>query len=136
MKFYKDCESFSFWLSTFFVFAIEILYIYFINDDSSKEKNQVLIIHKLIFYFLFFLKFCSHFATSFVDPGIIEKSNNKEMLEFYNSVNKEILKAKEKYERFNLVTKENESSDEEDEISEEDNNTSTMSNDTILVEYK
>ena len=82
MKFYKDCESFSFWLSTFFVFAIEILYIYFINDDSSKEKNQVLIIHKLIFYFLFFLKFCSHFATSFVDPGIIEKSNNKKCWNF------------------------------------------------------
>ena len=134
MKFYKDCESFSFWLSTFFVFAIEILYIYFINDDSSKEKNQVLIIHKLIFYFLFFLKFCSHFATSFVDPGIIEKSNNKEMLEFYNSLYKEILKAKEKYGRFNLVTKENESSDEEDEISEEDNNTSTMSNDTSRIQ--
>ena len=56
------------------------------------------------------------------------------MLEFYNSVNKEILKAKEKYERFNLVTKENESSDEEDEISEEDNNTTTMSNDTSSIQ--
>ena len=125
MKFYKSCESFSFFMSTYVVFFIQILYIYKINDDFSvenNEKNKALIICKEIFCVLFTLTFCSHFASSFSNPGIIQKQNSKEILEFYNTTYKEILKTKAKYERVNVIEKEKEIySDEEDEYSEGDN---------------
>ena len=124
MKFYKGCETFSFFISTYVIFLIQILYVYYIEDDISieaKEKNQVLIIHKAIYAFFFFLTFFSHSVTSFFEPGIINKSNNKQMLEFYNSIYQGIFKAKKKYEKFNLISKDENSSDEEDENINDEN---------------
>ena len=136
MKFYKNCESFSFFMSSFVIFFIQFIYVYTINDDSSTEaniKNTTLIILKFIYYFFFFLKICAHLVTSFSDPGLIKKESNKETLEFYNTLYKDINKAKEKYERFNLVEKDDNSSDEEDEYSENENDTSTS---TIFTENR
>ena len=137
MKFYKNCESLSFLISTYVVFFIEILYVYYIEDYISIEKNMTLIIHKGIFAFMFFMTICSHFVTSFFDPGIITKSNNKKLLEFYNSINKEINKIKQKYEKYNKFEsdKDDDLSDEENELSEEDNSQNTISNlDTSRIE--
>ena len=133
MKFFKSWESFLFFMSSYVIFFIQFIYVYTINDDSCTATNKTLIILKLIYYLFFFLKFCSHFAVSFLDPGIIQKSSNKETLEFYSSLYKEITKSKEKYERFNLVEKDNNSSDEEDEYSENEHDTSTS---TIFTESK
>ena len=128
MKFYKSCESLSFFISSFVIFFIQILYVYKINDDISNEnneKNQTLLICKGIFYAFFTLTLCSHFACSFANPGIINKKNNKETLEFYNVTYKEILKTKAKYERVNILEKDKDvNSDEEDEYSEGDNDIS------------
>ena len=136
MKFYKNCESLSFFISTYVVFLIEILYVYYINDDICTEKNQVLITHKEIFAFLFFMTICSHFFTSFIDPGIINKSNSKVLLEYYSLINKEINKTKQKYEKFNLLEKDDDLSDEENELSEDENSPNTISNlnDTSRIE--
>ena len=133
MKFFKSCESFSFFISSYVIFFIQFMYVYTINDDSCQERNNTLITLKMIFYLIFFLDFCSHFAVSFSDPGIIEKTSNKETLEFYNSLYKDINKSKEKYEKFNVVEKEENSSDEEDEYSENENDTSTS---TIFTENR
>ena len=131
MKFYKNCESLSFFISTYFVFLIQILYVYNIEDDISieaKEKNQVLIIHKGIYAFFFLMTFFSHFVTSFFNPGVIKKSNNKQMLEFYNFINRDIIKIKENYEKFNFIPKEENSSDEENENSDDENSPNTIYN--------
>ena len=131
MKFYKGCETFSFFISTYVIFLIQILYVYYIEDDISKEakeKNQVLIIHKAIYAFFFFLTFFSHSVTSFFDPGIINKSNNKQMLEFYNSIYQGIFKAKKKYEKFNLISKDEDSSDEENENFNDENSPNNIYN--------
>ena len=131
MKIYKNCESFSFLISTYFVFLIQILYVYNIEDDIIKEEkeiNQVLIVHKFIYAFIFLMTFFTHFVTSFFDPGIINKSNNKQMLEFYNSINKDIIRIKKNYEKFNLIPKEENSSDEENEHSDGEDNPNTVSN--------
>ena len=133
MKFFKSCESFSFFISSYVIFFIQFMYVYTINDDSCQERNNTLITLKMIFYLIFFLDFCSHFAVSFSDPGIIEKTSNKETLEFYNSLYKDINKSKEKYEKFNVVEKDENSSDEEDEYSENENDTSTS---TIFTENR
>ena len=133
MVFFKSCESFSFFISSYVIFFIQFMYVYTINDDSCQERNNTLITLKMIFYLIFFLDFCSHFAVSFSDPGIIEKTSNKETLEFYNSLYKDINKSKEKYEKFNVVEKDENSSDEEDEYSENENDTSTS---TIFTENR
>ena len=131
MKIYKNCESFSFLISTYVVFFIQIMYVYNIEDDLSTEEkqiNQVLIVHKFIYCFIFLMTFFTHFVTSFFDPGFITRSNNKQMLEFYESVHKDIIKIKKNYEKFNLIPKEENSSDEENEHSDDENAPNTISN--------
>ena len=123
MKFYKGCESLSFFLSSYVVFTIQLLYVYYIDDIIDGEYNSTLLIHKLIFCLIFILVFYTHCAVSFCDPGIIYKSNNTEMLEFYNSIYKEIIKIKNKYLRFNVIPREEESEEESSEEDNDNNNT-------------
>ena len=129
MKFFKNYESFSFFMSTYVVFILQILYVYFIDDKSCEGTNDILLIHKMIYCFFFILVFYSHLAVSFLDPGIINKINNSEMLEFYNSIYKEIIKIKNKYLRFNVIPKEEE--EEEEQFSEEDNDNDNDINNII-----
>ena len=56
MKFYKGCESLSFFISTYVVFLLHIIFVYSVDDKSSeqlKETNKTLIMHKEIFSILF-----------------------------------------------------------------------------------
>lgn len=111
MKFYKGCESLSFFISTYVVFILHILFIYSVNDisyEESNETNATLILHKEIISVLFILTFCSHFFASFSDPGSIESENNLEVLESYNFIYKEINQIKIKFNR----TKRKEDSDD------------------------
>ena len=100
MKFYKGCESLSFFISTYVVFLLHIIFVYSVDDKSSeklKETNNTLIMHKEIFSVLFIFTFISHLITSLTDPGIIEADNYLETLESYNYIYKEINQIKERY---------------------------------------
>ena len=111
MKFYKGCESLSFFISTYVVFLLHILMMCSINDKSSEELNEInttLIIHKQIFFVIFIFTFFSHLVVSFSDPGSIEIENNLEMLESYNFIYKEINQIKNRFNR----TKKKEDSDD------------------------
>ena len=82
MRLYKGCESLSFFISTYFVFLLQILFVYFIDDKNSeaiKEINKTLILHKEIFSVIFILTFISHYFASFSDPGIVEIDNYLEI---------------------------------------------------------
>ena len=99
MKFYKGCESLSFFISTYVVFCLHILLIYSVNDKSCEELDEInttLIMHKEIILVLFLFTFCSHLIASFSDPGSIEIQNNLEALESYNFIYKEINQIKNK----------------------------------------
>ena len=99
MKFYKGCESLSFFISTYVVFCLHILLIYSVDDKSCEELDEInttLIIHKEIILVLFLFTFCSHLIASFSDPGSIETQNNLEALESYNFIYKEINQIKNK----------------------------------------
>jgi hypothetical protein len=116
MQFYKGCESLSFFISTYVVFFLQILFVYFVDDINSEEMNETnttLIMHKQIFSVIFIFTVYTHYVVSFHDPGIIEKDNNLEVLEFYNFIYKEINQIKNKFNR----TRERE--DESDDFSEE-----------------
>ena len=103
MKFYKGCESFSFFLSTYGVFFLHILLVYCTDDKSCEESdekiNTTLIMHKRIFFFFFIFTFFAHLITSLSDPGAIENENYLEMLESYNYIYKEINDIKKKYKQ-------------------------------------
>ena len=111
MKFYKGCESLSFFISTYVLFILHIIFIYSVNDisdEESNETNSTLILHKEIISMIFILTFCSHLFASFSDPGSIESENNLEVLESYNFIYKEINQIKNKFNR----TKKKEDSDD------------------------
>ena len=116
MKFYKSCESFSFFLSIYVVFFLHILLVYSTDDKSCEESeekiNTTLILHKRIFIFLFIFTFFSHLVTSFSDPGSIDSENYLEMLESYNFIYKEMNDIKKKY---------NQTHEDDDDYSEETN---------------
>ena len=102
MKFYKGCESLSFFISTYVVFSLHILFVYKIADkiyEESGEINEILIIHKRIIFVFFILAFISHLFASFSEPGSIDHEKNLEILESYNFIYKEINKLKNKYNR-------------------------------------
>ena len=126
MKF-NGWESFSFFMSSYVVFLIQMLYVYYIDDKINKGENSTLIMHKRIFTLFFVMKLCCHFFTSFYDAGVINKKNNKQMLEFYNYKYKEILRIKQKFERHNLVPKNNEDALCEAEFIEKENNSNNSS---------
>ena len=129
MQFYKSCESLSFFLSTYVVFFLQILFVYFVDDLSCEENNEInptLIMHNRIFSVIFLFAVYSHYAASFQDPGIIENENNLEVLESYNYIYKEINQIKNKFNRTKDNDDENDSYSEESKSftfsSEEDNN--------------
>jgi len=102
MKFYKGCESLSFFISTYVVFSLHILFVCKIADkiyEESGENNETLIIHKRIIFVFFILAFISHLFASFSEPGSIDHEKNLEILESYNFIYKEINKLKNKYNR-------------------------------------
>ena len=102
MRFYKGCESLSFFISTYVIFILQIIFVYSVNDKSCEENNEInetLIMHKRIFSAFFVLAFISHFISSFSDPGIIEDDNNLEVLESYNFIYKEINQIKNTFNR-------------------------------------
>ena len=103
MKFYKNCESFSFFISTYFIFLLHIFLICSIEDkDYEKSEgttNKTLIIHKIIIFSIFIFTFFSHLYASFSDPGSIDMENNLKILESYNFIYKEINNIKNKYNR-------------------------------------
>ena len=102
MKFYKGCESLSFFISTYVVFLLHIIFVYSVDDKESvelEEINTTLIMHKRIFSFFFIITFISHLITSFSDPGSIIAENYLEMLESYNFIYKEINKIKNDYNK-------------------------------------
>ena len=128
MKFFNDCESFSFFISSYVVFLLQIFYVYYIDDEINGGINYTLTFHKRIFALIYLMKFCSHCFASFSDAGVINKKNNKLLLEFYNHKYKEIFKIKQKFERHNLVLKENENAlYEVNEIMESENNSNNSS---------
>ena len=97
MKFYKGCESLSFFISTYVVFLLQILFVYYIDDKSCEELgivNETLKMHKSIFSVFFLFTFFSHLIASFSDPGAIEYDNNLEILESYSFIYKEINQTK------------------------------------------
>ena len=102
MKFYKGCESLSFFISTYVVFIIQLSFVYYIDDKSYEEFNEInttLKMHKIIFSVIFLFTFFSHLFASFSDPGAIESKNNLEVLESYNFIYKEINQIKNKNNR-------------------------------------
>ena len=128
MRFYKGCESLSFFISTYFVFLLQILFVYFIDDKNSeaiKEINKTLILHKEIFSVIFILTFISHYFASFTDPGIVEIDNYLEIIESYNFIYKEINQIQKKFIRSKKQNESDDSSYSEDSkiafSSEEDN---------------
>ena len=63
MKFYRGCESLSFFISTYFIFLLHIIFICSINDRNYEEYedvNKTLIIHKIIIFVFFIFVFVSH----------------------------------------------------------------------------
>ena len=138
MQFYKGCESLSFFISTYVVFFLQILFVYFVDDLSCEEMdetNPTLTMHKQIFSVFFIFAVYSHYVASFHDPGIIENENNLEVLEFYNFIYKEINQVKNKFNRTKDDDEENDSFSEESKSlsfsSEEDNNLPLTNKNTI-----
>ena len=102
MKFYKGCESLSFFISTYVVFFLHIIFVYFVDDKYSEELGEInttLILHKRIFSFFFILAFICHLITSFSDPGSIVAEKYLEILECYNFIYKEINRIKNEYNK-------------------------------------
>ena len=102
MKFYKGCESLSFFISTYLVFILHIIFVCSISDKNYEETegiNTTLINHKKIIFGFYIFAFISHLFASFSDPGSIEPERNLEILEAYNFIYKEINKIKNRYNR-------------------------------------
>ena len=102
MKFYKGCESLSFFISTYLVFILHIIFVCSISDKNYEETegiNTTLINHKKIIFGFYIFAFISHLFASFSDPGSIEPERNLEILEAYNFIYKEINKIKNKFNR-------------------------------------
>jgi len=92
MGFYKDCGGLVMFILCHSVLIMGFFFIYFITDTIDDKENYILTIHKVInFIFLFLSIFC-HIKTSLIDPGTIECSNNKEIIEFYNHVHTPLIK--------------------------------------------
>jgi len=128
MKFYKGCESLSFFISTYLVFFLHIFFVFCIEDNTCEESgeiNKILIIHKKIIFVIFIFTFFSHFFASFTEPGSIEYDKNIEILESYNFIYKEINIIKNKYNRIKKGEETDENSSDESSnfklSSEEDN---------------
>jgi hypothetical protein len=142
MKFYKGCESLSFFISTYVVFLLHIIFVYSVDDKSSeqlKETNKTLIMHKEIFSVLFIITFISHLITSLSDPGIIESENYLETLESYNYIYKEINQIKDKYNRRKRNEESDSSYSEESSkfsLSSEEDSEVALSNKNITITKK
>ena len=120
MRFYKDCEGLCFFLSVHFIFFIQIYIVYKVEDKetiSQDNENLILLLHKLNFYTIMFLTFYSHFQIAISDPGIINNTNNIDMLEFYYFIYKEIIHLRKEY---NLKYEENLSDIYERHLSSDD----------------
>ena len=124
MKFYKDCEGFCCFLSVHLIFFIQVYLIYKVEDkeiSSPENKNILLLFHKLLFYIIMFFTFYTHFQIAKCDPGIIDSTNNIDMLEFYYFIYKDIIQLRNEYnlkydENFNDIYERHYSSDEDDLI--------------------
>ena len=128
MGFYKNCEGLSFFLSVHFIFILQILLVYYIDDIESKEGNIILLIHKIIFYIILFLTFYSHLQIAITDPGSIDYHNNLDIIEFYYFIYRDIILMNEKFKKeklFNLKNKD-----------DEDNYPSRSDKDEKEFEYK
>lgn len=91
-KFYKGADGILFFMLVQFVFLGQILFVNSISDEIDDEPNKILRIHKLVFFIILFLTFCSHFRTSVTDPGSITAKNNKEIIEFYYYIHEPLIK--------------------------------------------
>ena len=143
MKFYKGCESLSFFISTYVVFLLHIIFVYSVDDKSSeqlKETNKTLIMHKEIFSILFIFTFISHLITSLTDPGIIEADNYLETLESYNYIYKEINQIKERYINQRQRKEDNDSSFSDESsrfsLSSEEDSEVSLSNKNLTITKK
>ena len=91
MIFKEECGCFFFFFC-YFTFLIQILLVAYIEDkyqylDEYNQKidyqNPILLIHKIIIYFLIFLSFISQIRTTITDPGFISYKNNLNIIKFY-----------------------------------------------------
>ena len=88
------------WRNSFFFkcscyFILQILLVFFIEDNESKDGNIVLLLNKFIFYIILFLTFYSHLQISITDPGSIDYYNNVDIIEFYYFIYRDIISANE-----------------------------------------
>ena len=104
MGFYKSCEGLSFFLSVHFIFILQILLVFYIDDQECKEGNIILLIHKIIFYIILFLTFYSHLKTAITDPGSINYYNNLDIIEFYYFIYRDINLINEQFKKSNVFT--------------------------------
>ena len=49
MKFYKGCESLSFFISTYVVFLLHIIFVYSVDDKSSEQLKEIFFLFSLLF---------------------------------------------------------------------------------------
>ena len=112
MGFYKNCEGLSFFLSVHFIFILQILLVFYIDDKECKEGNIILLTHKIIFYIILFLTFYSHLKISITDPGSIDYYNNLDIIEFYYFIYRDINLINEQFKKRNIFAL-NQEEDEE-----------------------
>ena len=104
MGFYKSCEGLSFFLSVHFIFILQILLVFYIDDKESKEGNIILLIHKIIFYLILFLTFYSHLQIAITDPGLINYYNNLDIIEFFYFIYRDLNLINEKFQKGNIFS--------------------------------
>ena len=96
-----NSEDQFFYLLCHFLFLFQVIFVYYIEDElieynpdnkPIKYQNYYLTINKWIFYITVFLSFLSHIRATFTNPGIITSKNNMNMIEFYYSFHKYLIK--------------------------------------------
>ena len=100
MAFYKDVSGVVLLVLILLIFISQFFFIYFIegrppNNFFQSPKyyyNMVLLVHKIIYYIILFLSSYSYLLTAFVEPGEINPSNNKEIIEFYYVIHEPLIK--------------------------------------------